>query len=352
MAENEHNGTEEATPRRREEARRQGQVVQSPDLTAALCLLAACAVLLMFGDGIGGRLMDSICLWIRDIPAEDWTESHVLAGAYWLSSELLAICGVLVLSVMAVGLLAGFLQVGFVISFQPMEMDWSRLLPTNGWSRVVSFESGIRGLQGAMKVSLLTAVSLLMLWLKRHELSVGNFSTVASLAGFGWRLGLSICLLMSAIALGLALTDYVIRWMRHEQKLKMTREEVKQEQKDDSGDPQIRAAVRRKQRETRRRQSVRDVPKATVVLTNPTHLAIAIQYEKGMTAPRVVAKGAGVFAKNIVRIARENRIPVMERKPLARAIYAGVDVGQEIPFEFFRAVAEIIAQIYRARQAA
>lgn len=352
MAELEHNGTEEPTPRRREEARREGQVVQSPDLTAAAGLLTACFLLLLLGDDLAGRLLQGLRQWMTEIPAEDWQAWHVTAGAHWLSAELLLSCGFLVLGLLAVGLAASLLQVGFVVSLKPLEADWSRLLPSQGWARVWSLESGFRGLQGALKVSLLMLSSCLMLWLKRDALSAANFSSVADLAAFAWQLGLTICLTMAGIALALALTDYLVKWLRHEQKLKMTREEIKQEQKDDSGDPQVRAAVRRRQREARRQQSVRDVPKATVILTNPTHLAVALQYEQGMAAPRVVAKGAGVFAKNIVRIAREHQIPVLERKPLARAIFAGVSVGQEIPVEFFRAVAEIIAQIYRARQAA
>ncbi len=131
----------------------------------------------------------------------------------------------------------------------------------------------------------------------------------------------------------------------------MTREEIKQEQKDDNGDPHVKAAVRRKQREARKQQSVKDVPKADLILTNPTHLAIAIQYQPGkMRAPKIVAKGAGVFAQNIIREdCKREQIPVMESKPLARALFKVVDVGQEIPFEFFRAIAEILAQIYKAK---
>jgi flagellar biosynthetic protein FlhB len=191
-----------------------------------------------------------------------------------------------------------------------------------------------------------------MIWLRKDDFSVYNYGQVGEVVSAAWTMGIMVCLSMAGVSLALALTDYLVKWLRNEQKLKMTREEIKQEQKDDTGDPHLKAAQRKKQREARRQQSVKDVPKATVVLTNPTHLAIAIQYEAGMAAPRVVAKGAGVFAKNIVRIAREHRIPVMERKPLARAIFANVNVGQEIPLEFFRAVAEVIAQIYRARQAA
>jgi flagellar biosynthetic protein FlhB len=352
MADTEHNGSEEPTQRRRDDARMDGQVVQSPDLTGALSLLAAIGVLLLTGPALGNRLMAAVRDWVVDVPSEDWGQWHVVSGAHWMWTELFAVCGPLVLAVMSVGLLLGVLQVGFVISTKPLDIDFAKLLPSAGWSRIVSLESGIRGMQGVAKVILLTVASVIMIWLRRNDLSVYNYGSVGAVVSYAWQLGLMVCLSMGGVALALALTDYLTKWMRNEQKLKMTREEIKQEQKDDNGDPQVKSAMRKKQRDARRRQSVKDVPKATVILTNPTHLAVAIQYETGMKAPRVVAKGAGVFAKNIVRIAREHRIPVLERKPLARAIFGGVDVGHEIPFEFFRAVAEIIAQIYRARQQA
>ncbi|MFN8708013.1 MAG: flagellar biosynthesis protein FlhB [Planctomyces sp.] len=351
MAE-ERNGSEEPTQRRRDDARNDGQTVNSPDLTAALSLLAACGVLFLTGQALGARLMNAVRDWIVDVPSSDWGTWHVIAGSHWLGYETILSCTPIVVAVMAVGLVISFLQVGFVISTKPLEIDFAKLLPSAGWERVFSMESGIRGLQGAVKVTLLTLVAVGMLWVKRDHLSVYQYSTVSQVVASAWRIGLMVCLIMGGTTLALALTDYLIRWFRSEQKLKMTREEIKQEQKDDTGDPHMKAAIRKKQRDARKQQSVKDVPKATVVLTNPTHLAIAIRYEAGMLAPKIMAKGAGVFAKNIVRIAKEHKIPVIERKPLARALYANVEVGQEIPFEFFRAVAEIIAQIYRARQAA
>lgn len=353
MADVEHNGTEAPTPRRREEARAEGQVVFSTDLTAAVVLLAGCLVLMWTGTSLIERLMAGIRLWFMDVPSTDWTTWHTSMGAYWLSSELVKTCGVLVLTMMAVGLIFGFAQVGFVLTLKPLAINWERVLPTTGWDQLFSIESGVRGLLNSLKVSFLLGLTLLQLWIRRHELSISHFNTVGGIAAFAWKMGLSICISMAGVVIGLAIMDYLIKWFRHEQKLKMTREEIKQEQKDDMGDPHVRAAMRKKQRDARRRQSVKDVPKATVILTNPTHLAIAIQYEVGkMRAPKVVAKGAGVFAANIVRIAKENRIPVLERKPLARAIFKTVDVGQEIPFEFFRAIAEILAQIYKARRTA
>ena len=353
MAGPENTGTEAPTPRRREEARDEGQVVFSPDLTASIALLAGCLVLLWSGSTIAIRLMEGFRRWFVEVPSEAWGVHHVSESAHWMTNELVAICGFLVPGIMVIGLAFGFAQVGFHFSFKSLAINWERLLPENGFSRIISMDSGIRGVMNVAKVSLLLCVSAICLWIKRAEFSVQNHASVASLTASAWRLGLYVCIAMTGVSLGLALIDYLVKWFRNEQKLMMSREEIKQEQKDDSGDPHLKAAIRKKQREARRRQSVRDVPKATVILTNPTHLAIAIQYEPGqMKAPRVVAKGAGVFAKNIVRIAKENNIPVLERKPLARALFKSVDVGQEIPFDFFRAIAEILAHIYKTKQAA
>jgi flagellar biosynthetic protein FlhB len=272
-------------------------------------------------------------------------------GARWFASEMAMNCGGMLAVVAAVGLLTGFLQVGFVISARPMELDWGKMSPAKGWQRILSTESMVRGVLGAMKVSVLLIVSATVLWFRRNELSVSNFSTVRQLLSYGWDLGLTICLTLAAVLVCLASIDYLARWMRQEEKLKMTRDEIKREMKEEFGDPTVKAAVRRMQREAVKQRSVADVPKATVVITNPTHLAIAIQYDQGtMSAPKVVAKGADAFAKNIIAIARNHKIPVIERKPLARAIFKSVAVGQEIPQEFFRAIAEILAQIYRLRR--
>lgn len=349
MADVEHNGTEAATPRRREQAREDGQVVLSTDLTASVSLMTGCAILLWTGSILGARLMHGFHQWITDVPSTEWHTWNVSLGAQWMSGELAGTCGLFALAIFAIGLSFGLMQVGFTISFKSLALNWDRLIPENPFGKIISIDSSIKGLLSAMKVTLLLSVAMLLLWMRRGELSIRNFASIDHIAAFAWDLGLKICMAMAGISVGLGLTDYLVKWFRQEQKLKMTREEIKQEQKDDNGDPHVRAAMKRKQREARKQQSVKDVPKADVILTNPTHLAIAIQYQPGkMRAPKIVAKGAGVFAQNIIRIAKENKIPVMERKPLARALYKLVDVGQEIPFEFFRAIAEILAGIYRA----
>jgi len=353
MAESDQQGTEAPTQRRRDEARREGQVVQSPDLASAIAVFTGLLCLMWFSGPIGGRLLEAIRIWFREIPASDWTNAHTIMGARWLSWEILGISGLLVALLMAIGLGLGFLQVGFVISWKPLTPDWARLSPAKGIERLFSMESAVRGTLGAMKVLGLLVVSASIIWFRRDELHIAHFSSLTDILSYGWNLGLTIGISLASVILMLAVVDYITRWFRNEEKLKMTPEEIKRENKDDSGDPTLRGAMRRRQREAIKNGSVADVPDATMVITNPTHLAIAIKYDQAtMSAPKVVAKGAGIFAKNIRDTARKHRVPVVERKPLARALYRTVTVGQEIPSEFFRAIAEILAQIWKMRRSA
>jgi flagellar biosynthetic protein FlhB len=353
MAESDQQGTEAPTQRRRDDARKEGQVVQSPDLASAIAVFTGLMSLMWFSGPVGSRLLDAIRVWFREVPASDWTDAHTIMGARWLSWEILGTSGMLVVLLMAIGLGLGFLQVGFVISWKPLNPDWARLSPAKGLERLLSVESAVRGMLGAMKVVGLLIVSTTIIWFRRDELNIAHFTSLTDILTYGWKLGLTIGISLASVILVLAAIDYITKWFRNEEKLKMTPEEIKRENKDDSGDPTLKMAMRRRQREAIKNGSVADVPEATMVITNPTHLAIAIKYEQGtMSAPKVVAKGDGIFAKNIRDTAKKHGVPVVERKPLARALYRTVRVGQEIPSEFFHAVAEILAQIWKMRRSA
>lgn len=353
MAEQENEGTLEPTQRRREESRKDGQVVSSPDVAATFAVFAGCLFFMWFGPQLGSQLMGGFRTWFRDVPATDWTMLHTQLGARWFTGEIASACGGLLLMLLMLGLLISFAQVGFLISWKPMELDVGKMSPIKGWKRLFSMESAIKGGLGITKVVFLLVVSSSIVWVRRDELSTTNFESVGGLFTFAWNLGLTICLSLAGMSASLAAIDYIARWLQHEKKLKMTHQEIKQEQKDEMGDPTVKAAVRRRQREAMKSQSVAGVADATVVLTNPTHYAVALKYDAGrMSAPVLVAKGAGEFAFNIMRIAKENRVPVIRRPPLTRAIFAGVKVGQEIPVQFFKAVAEILGEIYRARRRA
>ncbi len=353
MADSDRQGTEAPTQRRRDEARRDGQVVQSPDLGAAVALFTGLLTLMWFSGPLGRRLLADIRMWFHDVPRSDWTTDHALLGARWMSSELLATCAVFTGLLLLTGLLIGFLQVGFVVTWKPLAPDWERLAPTRGLQRLMSLESAVRGSLGIMKVGGLLIVSGILVWLRRDEFSAANFGSLSEILLFGWNFGLTVGIALAGVILVLAAIDYGVRWFRHEQKLKMTHEEIKREQKDDLGDPTLKIAMRRRAREAIRNGSVSEVPGATMVITNPTRLAVALRYDQEtMKAPRVVAKGAGIFAKHIRETARRHNVPVMEHKPLARALFRTVRVGQEIPAEFFRAVAELMAQVLKMRRRA
>jgi flagellar biosynthetic protein FlhB len=239
-------------------------------------------------------------------------------------------------------------QSTFQVNFELLGPMWSKLSPAIGVGRLFSLQSMVQGITFIGKQTLIVVVAAWFLMnLAGHAWCVSPTS-LADTVTAGWRLGMWLLLCLSTAYLFVACVDYAWRWWNIEQELKMTRQELKEEHKQEDVDPQLKSRIRKLQREAVRRGMVSEIPRAAVVITNPTHLAIAIRYRRGeMSAPTVIAKGAGVFAKRIVKIARDNGIPVVERKSLARALFALVDVQQEIPPSLYRALAEILAYIYR-----
>jgi len=265
----------------------------------------------------------------------------------------LSVVGPLLAVLFVIGAAVGVAQAGFHVSSKPLVPDWGRLSWAKGWKRIFSTRSLARGFSSVAKVS---AVALLVLWVLHHQvddISIAGHGTVERATALGWRLAVFLAMAIAAAMVVIGLLDYLFQRWRHEQDLKMTRRELEEERKEEEGDPHMRARIRKLQREVGQRRMMQDVPNATVVITNPTHIAVAIQYERGlMSAPKVVAKGADLLAMQIRQIAERHDVPVLERKPLARALYLAVDVGEEIPAEFYHAIAEILAYIYRLSRAA
>lgn len=344
-------GTEDPTQRRRERAREEGQVVQSPEVASAFALLVSGLILLWFGRSMGRTLTGGIRTWLSEA-ITSWSPQMDFVVVRWLSWQSLVICSVPVLLMLVVAFSIALIQTGPIFALTPLSIKFEKLAPANNWKKLMSLDNGLKSLLAIFKVVVAfvgTSIFFYWNWQRYGDSVHSDFATTVTQA---WDAGVFLWLCIAAFFLTPAAADYLFKRYQHEQKLKMTRDEIKREQKDDMGDPVIRQRQRQRQREAAEQRSTSKAKEATVVLTNPTHLAVALKYETGMSAPVVVAKGAGVFAKNIVKIAKENRIEVVQRKPLARAIYKNIKVGQEIPPEFFRAVAEILAQIYRMRRAA
>lgn len=345
--------TEAPTQRRREEAREQGQVAVSAELAAGLLLLVGVLAIWFGGHTLAGNLLTSLRLTLLNMPsAGDFNVERSQSFLIALVGRGIQSLGVLWGVMFLVSLAIGASQVGFHVVPDLLGPRWEKLSPAQGWSRVFSLAGLMRGLMSLIKIA---AVVTLVAWVLRGrttQISTLGSGQLTTAALQGWGIAMRLAL---ACAAGLALigvADYAFQRWRLEQALRMSRQELKEEVKREEGDPQMRARLRKMQREMSKKRMLQDVPRSTVVITNPTHLAVALRYERGtMSAPRVVAKGAGFVALRIVALARRHAVPVIERKPVAQALYKAVKVGQEIPAALYVTVAEVLAYVYRLRHA-
>ncbi|HEV3439236.1 MAG TPA: flagellar biosynthesis protein FlhB [Gemmata sp.] len=342
--------TEDPTPRRREEARRQGQVPFSSELVGSAVLLAGVMGLIYIGPSIWETM---IGIFRHDLTRLFHAEFG-LEGA----RELLQRTSILALTaltplfglLLAVGVGASILQVGFQINAEKMELNFDKLNPANGFGRLFSIASLVRGLLTLLKIIALAFVAFWVIEGRGVVLTSLSTNRLPGATASGWAIVLRLATYLSAAVTLVAVIDYIYQRRRFEQSIKMTKQELKEELKREEGDPQIKGRIRQLQRDRARRRMLAEVPKATVVVTNPSHYAVALRYEAPRdTAPVVVAKAHGPFARRIAELARRHSIPVLERPPLARALYAGVREGQAIPGPLFRAVAEVLAFVYRVR---
>lgn len=342
--------TEEPTPRRREEARRQGQVPFSAELVGSLVLLAGVIGLSNIGPEIGAAMFnvfrsDLSRLFRPELGADGAAELFRMAAARMLAA-LAPLFGVL----LGVGILAGVVQVGFQINTEKLEPNFDKLNPAGGLKRLFSVSALIRGLLTILKVVALAGVAYWVVSGRVGIITGLGRDRLTGATALAWAVVMRLALFLSAAVAGVAMLDYLHQRRKFEQSLRMTKQELKEELKQEEGDPQIKARIRQMQRDRARQRMLREVPKATVVVTNPTHYAVALRYEPGRdAAPVVVAKGIGPFARRIASLARDSGVAVVERPALARAIYSGVKEGQAVPGPLFRAVAEVLAFVYRMR---
>lgn len=342
--------TEAPSPRRREEARKQGLIAVSGDLNTGVLLLIAAAALASGARTIGGGLIDSARAPLTRPCTGDLTIAHAQVILADLFLHALRSVGFLFALLFVGGVALGLLQSGFAFYPDILSVKWERLDPTAGLKRVFSLGSGVRTVTSLLKVGLMTLLAVIFV---RGRIGLiaraGEGSLVGSVA-LGWDLLSRLFLAIAVAMLIVGLFDYAMQRYRTERQMRLTRQEAKEELKQEEGDPQIRARIRRLQREAAQRRMMEKVPEATVVITNPTHYAVALRYERGaMAAPRVVALGAGYVAERIIEIARRHAVPIVPNPPLARALYRAGKLDREIPEALYQAVAEVLAFVYRLR---
>jgi len=340
--------TEAPTPRRRSEARGKGQVARSHDLSAAALLLAGFIALRFFAPTWWQSWQAMLAAAMIPQSPTSLDETLIFVGATGL--ELARQLGpfLVLLSIVTLGIL--YVQVGWLLTSQPLIPSLSKINPLNGLMRLFSIRSTMTSLINFAKLVAVGAVAYLTIAQGLRTVLHAPAMDFQGLLLLGASQMFSLGIRLSIVLLVLAVIDYAWQRYRFERELRMTKEEVKDELRSMEGDPAIKRRRRQLQFQMALQRLRREVPKADVVVTNPTHLAVAIQYAMDeMAAPKVVAKGADYLAIRIRQIAAEHGIPLVERKPLARALYEFVDVGQYVPERFYRAVAEILAYVYELR---
>ncbi|MGI6119829.1 MAG: flagellar biosynthesis protein FlhB [Desulfosporosinus sp.] len=338
-----------ATPRRKEDARKKGQVFKSQEVVSALMLLGLVAVLKYWIPGMITRL-ERFLTYVLGLSPE-WTQSSVtnlMFNTFWVAIQIMApVFGAGFLIALAVN----YAQVGFLFTVESMKPQLSRISPLSGAKRIFGIKAWVELTKSLTKVILIgyflyaSVRDRLQLYPALMQLNVEQAAIFLgqALAELAWKIALSF--------LGIAALDYLYQRWEYERNLKMSHEELKQEYKQTEGSPELKSEIKKRQRAMAMSRMMQDLKKADVVITNPTHIAVALRYNiDEQKAPYVVAKGQDQIALRIRELAKKYDLVIVENKPLARALYAQVEIGQGIPVELYKAVAEVLAFVYRLKK--
>jgi flagellar biosynthesis protein FlhB len=350
MAENAQERTELPTQKRREEARRKGQIARSPELNAAAVVLIAGAGLYFLGQSAATGLFDVMQSGLSLSRDQALDESRVVGMFSDATLKALTACAPVLGLTLVAALLAPMSIGGWNMSFGVLAPDFSRLSPAAGFKRVFSSRGLMELGKAFVKFALVAVFAVLFLWSKSDELlNLGAEPTAMAIGHAVTLSGQGLLIFAAALAL-IAAVDVPWQLWQHTKSLKMTREEIREEMKESEGSPETKQRIRTVQQELASRRMMHEVPKADVVVVNPTHFAVALRYdEKRMRAPVVVAKGADEIAARIREVASEHRVPIFEAPPLARALYRTVDIGAPVPAALYVAVAQVLTYIYQLR---
>lgn len=350
MAADDQEKTERATPKRREEARKKGQVVTSRELSSAFLILFSVLIFKSFGLNLISGMKASMVRTFSSLASVEMTEStfsHLMREN--MLQVFMMIIPVLVL-IALVGTLSMILQHGVLFTTQPLVPDWGRIHPLSGFTRMLSLDSLMNGAKTFVKFLVIGAVAYVVIRKKLPSVLLLSQMTPGEILRVSGDMIATLMIRCGGVVAVIGAADFGFQWWEHEKRLRMSKQEIKEEHKQTEGTPLVRSRIRSLQREMAKKRMMADVPKADVVITNPTHLAVALSYKPSMmAAPKVVAKGAGYVAEKIREIALENGIPIVENKPIARSLFKTVEIGQTIPSSVYRAVAEILSYVYRLK---
>lgn len=348
--------TEPATQKKLDDARKEGKVAKSKDLTDGVSLVVLFLLLKVFVGYVGERLIG-----VFDETIGRMAEFHQVNQAGLSTAAVGTLMTDMMLEMFltvwpffvfgfAIAFLVSVYQVGWKISTKPMEPKMSKFNPINGFKRIFSKDSLFELLKSVVKIGIIVYIVYSKIEEEVDYLFILYEIDLKQAIALLGEIILDVGLEISIVFVVIGLVDYIYQRFKFSEEMKMTKQEVKDEYKNVEGDPQIKGKIRQRMRESSQRRMMQDVPKADVVITNPTHFAVAIQYDAEVSkAPIVVAKGEDYLALKIKEIAKEHHVEIVENKPLARMLYHNVDIGAEIPPELYQSVAEVLAMVYHMK---
>lgn len=346
--------TEQATPKKKREARDKGQVVQSKDFTGAISLFVVFTALGILGDYIVNGIMGYTLYTFNLIPETQAlfeTENYLGYMGYFLETILRLSLPLLTVA-LVVGVLISYLQVGFLFTLETIKPKFSKINPLKGFKNMFSTRSLVELIKSVSKASALLYLAISYLLSHMRELIITFELMPNQTIGVMWDIAYGVVLRCTVFLLIVAVFDFIYKRYKNNKDLMMSKQEIKDEYKQSEGDPKVKAKIRERQRRFAMSRMMQEVPKADVVITNPTHFAVVIKYDAEVSsAPVVTAKGQDLVAMNIKRIAAENNVPIVENKPLAQTLYKTLEIGQVIPPDLYEAVAEVLAYVYKLNHA-
>ncbi|MCF6200845.1 MAG: flagellar biosynthesis protein FlhB [Hydrogenimonas sp.] len=342
--------TEEPTPKKIEDARKEGNVPKSMDASGFVTLLVAVITVAALFSWIMDRL-ENLYRYYTHFFGVEITPSLLIDIASYTIYQLLIMVLPLALPVAVAGLVAGWMQFGFLFTTKPLTPDLKKIDPLKGAKNLFSMKKLVEGAKITIKVAAVFIVAFsVFIGFIEELVSIARADLMQQMAWLGDR-ALVIAAVMLVLLMVLALIDILFVRYNYFKGLRMSKQEIKDEMKQLEGNPEIKAKIRQIQMEMARKRMLAEVPNADVVITNPTHFAVALRYKEGESAaPKVVAKGADLIALKIKEIARESGVQIVENPPLARELYKNVDIDKEVPEQFYHAVAEVLAFVYKSKR--
>lgn len=340
--------TERATPKKRQDERKKGKVAKSQDVNTAFLLLFTFIILFSFGNFMKETMTSLYKHTFTEFIHWEVTEKtvqQIFSGATLEVAKMLA--PIMIIAIIA-ALAANFLQIGFLFTTEPLKFDLKKIDPIQGAKRIFSIRALVELLKSLLKIVSIGVATFAVIWFYKDDMMMTAFKTPEASLGFFGKVTITMGITVIILLLFLAVFDYAYQRYDYEKNMRMSKQDIKDEYKNMEGDPLIKSKIKERQRQMATRRMMSEVPHADVIITNPTHIAIAIKYdEEKASAPYVVAKGVDDVAQKIKEIAKKNDIIMVENKPLARSLYRAIDVGDMIPEVFFQAVAEILAYVYK-----